>query len=174
MPRRTCKSRLRNRCGHNAYEGFFVGIQIANDDLLLGGKLIRGNDPGAMAAQKNSFRHLREAFAIHIASGQKDSDLFRNATAAAQVFVGHDMHSSRETVLRTRLTGSVPLRHRKVGRSSTGAMGDQCFLRGARARCWRCSRTPVQEIAASDELGFDPSRRRTLKAMKTVIRGAMR
>jgi hypothetical protein len=37
------------------------------------------------------------------------------------VFVGHDMHLLRETVLKARLTGSVPVRHRKWDRGSTDA-----------------------------------------------------
>jgi hypothetical protein len=83
-----------------------------------------------MAAEQDGLGHFREAFAIHIASGQKYSDLFRNAAAAAQVFEGHVMHSMREAVLlKARLTGSVPDRHRNWGYGSTCTTGDRGILR---------------------------------------------
>src|ERR1700676_2321313 len=124
---------FRTDAADNANESFFVGVEIADDDFLLGGELIGGNDASAVAAEEHGFGHFREAFAIHVASGQKDSELFGDAAAAAQVFVGHDMHSSREAVLKARLTGRLRVRYRNWGRGSTGAMGDGGILRRARA-----------------------------------------
>src|ERR1700722_4940850 len=105
----------------NADQGFFVGIELANDNFLLGGELIGGSDAGSVAAQKDGLGHFRKAFAVHVASGQKDSHLFRNAAAAAKVFVGHAMHSLREV-----------LRKAKVNckRASPAQKLEQWFQRG--------------------------------------------
>src|SRR5580704_7807719 len=56
---------------NDADQSFFVGIEVANDNFLLGGELIGGNDARAVAAEEDGFGHFREAFAIHVASGQK-------------------------------------------------------------------------------------------------------
>src|SRR5271157_2970681 len=117
---------------YNAYQSFPVGIQIANDDLLLGGEFIRGNDAGAVAAEQDSLRHFREAFAIQIASGQKDSDLFWNATAAAEVFVGHDVRSSRKSVLKPKVNRKCAKEAQKLGSWFHWRNGKGGVLRRAR------------------------------------------
>src|SRR3984957_20991356 len=109
----------------NADQGFFVGIEVANDNFLLGGELIGGSDAGSVAAQKDGLGHFRKAFAVHVASGQKDSPLFRKAAAAAKVFVGHAMHSLREVMRKARLTASVPVRRRNWSNGSSAAKGNR-------------------------------------------------
>src|SRR5580765_2423903 len=50
-------------------KSLFVGVEIPNDDLLLGGKLIRGNYPSTVAAEKDGLGHFGKTLAIHVASG---------------------------------------------------------------------------------------------------------
>jgi hypothetical protein len=65
-----------------------------------------------MAAEKDGLGHFGKALAIHVASGQKNSEFLGDAAAAAEMLVGHDMYSSREAQLKERLTGSLQAWHR--------------------------------------------------------------
>lgn len=87
----------------DADQGLFVGVQVPNDDLLLGGELIGGNNACTVATEKDSLGHFGKALAIHVASGQKDSEFLWDAAAAAEMLVGHVVYSSREEQLRKRL-----------------------------------------------------------------------
>src|SRR5580658_9592461 len=65
---------------NNANDRFLVGVEIANDDFLLGGQFVGRNDSRAVPAKQHGLRHFRETLAVHVASSQKDSELLRDAT----------------------------------------------------------------------------------------------
>ncbi len=74
----------------------FVRIEAADNQFLLGGKLVTRNDACSVPAQQHRFRRFREDFAFGVAANQKDSDLFWNSATSAHSFGGHLVtHSER-------------------------------------------------------------------------------
>jgi len=65
----------------NADFGFLVTFGPTEKELLLGGKLVLGDEPGAMEAEEDGLGVLREELARQIAADEEDGDFFRDATA---------------------------------------------------------------------------------------------
>jgi len=63
--------------------GFGVAIGAAEDELLLGRKLVMGNDAGAVEAEEDGVGGLGENLAIKIAADQDDGDFLRDAAGDA-------------------------------------------------------------------------------------------
>ncbi len=68
---------------------FDVAIGATKDELLLGRKLVMGNDAGAVEAEEDGVGGLGENLAVEIAADQEDGDLFRDAAAAAHNLLWH-------------------------------------------------------------------------------------
>lgn len=84
----------------DADDGFFVRVEVAEDDFLFGAELIFGDDARAVTAEDHCLCHLGKALAIDVASDQKDRELFGNAAAAARMFVRHRHGSQGKRDLR--------------------------------------------------------------------------
>src|SRR5580704_6925657 len=69
--------------------GFAKAIGATKDELLLGGKLVVGNDAGTMEAEKEGVGGFRENFAVEIAADQEDGNFFRNAASDAHNLQWH-------------------------------------------------------------------------------------
>ena len=61
---------------------FDVAIGATKDELLLGGKLVMGDDAGAVKAEEDGVGGLGENLAVEIAADQEDGNFFRDAAAA--------------------------------------------------------------------------------------------
>jgi len=68
---------------------FDVAIGATKNELLFGGKLVMGNDAGAVEAEENGVGGLGENLAAEIAADQEDGNLFRDAAAAAHNLLWH-------------------------------------------------------------------------------------
>jgi hypothetical protein len=106
---------FRTDASDDADEGLLVGIQIAEDYFLFGGKLVTRNDTGAVAAEKHGLGHFGKTLALHVASGQRDSEFLGDAGAAAEVLVGHDKPFSREAELKAKINRKLMSRAEKLG-----------------------------------------------------------
>lgn len=62
---------------------FFVVLRPAEDELLLGGKFVPGEDARAVKAEDDSPGALRENFAAQIIADEEDGKFLRDASAAA-------------------------------------------------------------------------------------------
>ena len=67
----------------------FEAVGDLEDELLFGGKLVMGNDTGAVEAEENGVGGLGENLAGEIAADQEDGDFFRDAAAAAHNLLWH-------------------------------------------------------------------------------------
>src|SRR5712692_5034610 len=66
--------------------GLFVGIEPAEDYLLLCGKCVLRNNARAIAAQQDRLGLLGKHLAFHVAANQQNCNFFRNSAAAAHAF----------------------------------------------------------------------------------------
>ena len=80
---------LRAELADDADFGFDVAIGATKNELLFRGKLVMGNDAGAVEAEENGVGGLGEDFAVEIAADQEHGNLFRNAAAAAHNLLWH-------------------------------------------------------------------------------------
>ena len=80
---------LRAELADDADFRFDVAIGATKDELLLGGKLVMGNDAGAVEAEENGVGGLGENLAVEIAADQEDGNFFRDAAAAAHNLLWH-------------------------------------------------------------------------------------
>jgi hypothetical protein len=80
---------LRAELADDADFRFDVAVGATKDELLFGGKLVKGNDAGAVEAEENGVGGLGENLAVEIAADQEDGNLFRNAAAAAHNLLWH-------------------------------------------------------------------------------------
>jgi hypothetical protein len=80
---------LRAKLADDADFRFDVALGATKDELLLGGKLVMGNDAGAVEAEENGVGGLGENLAVEIAADQEDGDFFRNAAAATHNLQWH-------------------------------------------------------------------------------------
>jgi hypothetical protein len=80
---------LRAELADDADFHFDVALGATKDELLLGRKLVMGNDAGAVEAEENGVGGLGENLAVEIAADQEDGDLFRDAAAAAHNLQWH-------------------------------------------------------------------------------------
>ena len=78
--------------------GFGVAIGTTQDKLLLGRKLVMGNDAGAVEAEEDGIGGLGEDFAIEIAADQEDGNFFRDAASDAHNLLWHVESQSRTCV----------------------------------------------------------------------------
>lgn len=69
--------------------GFAKAIGATKDELLLGGKLVMGNDAGTMEAEEEGVGGFGENFAVEIAADQEDGNFFRNAASDAHNLQWH-------------------------------------------------------------------------------------
>src|SRR5690242_16282789 len=106
---------FRTDASDDADECLLIGIQIAEDYFLFGGELVTRNDAGAVAAEQHCLGHFGKALALHVASGQKDSELLGDAGTAAEVLVGHDKPFSREAELKAKINRKLMSRAEKLG-----------------------------------------------------------
>lgn len=63
--------------------GFLVALGPAEDELLLWGELMAGEDAGAVKAEEDGGGVLGKDFAAEVAPDEEDGDFLRNASAAA-------------------------------------------------------------------------------------------
>ena len=64
---------------NNADFRFAVFFGPAEDEFLLGGKFVAGEDAGAMKAKKNGGSRFGEDAAVQIGADEEDGDLFGDA-----------------------------------------------------------------------------------------------
>jgi len=74
---------LRAKLADDADFGFLVALGPAEDELLLGGKLVAGEEAGAVKAEEDSGGGLGKDFAVQIAPDEEDGNFFRDAARAA-------------------------------------------------------------------------------------------
>lgn len=63
--------------------GFLVALRPAEDKLLLGGKLMAGEEAGAVKAEQDRGGGIGKDFAVQVAPDEEDGDFFRDAARAA-------------------------------------------------------------------------------------------
>lgn len=74
---------LRADLADDADFGFLVALGPAEDEFLLGRKLVAREEAGAMEAEEDSGSVLGKDFAPKVAPDEEDGDFLRNASAAA-------------------------------------------------------------------------------------------
>ena len=72
----------------DADDGFAVAIGTAEDELLIGGKFIAGEDAGTVEAEDDGGSGFGENFAFQIAADEEDGDGFRDAASDAHNLLG--------------------------------------------------------------------------------------
>ncbi len=75
--------RVRADLADDADFRFFVALWPAKNQLLLGRKLVPGNEAGTVTAEHHSFCGLRKNLAAQVRTDQEDGDFFRDAAASA-------------------------------------------------------------------------------------------
>jgi hypothetical protein len=74
----------------DANVGFLVALRPAEDEFLLGGELVAGEEAGAVKAEEDGGGGLGKDLAVQVAPDEEDGDFFRDATAAAHNLWWHE------------------------------------------------------------------------------------
>jgi len=88
---------LRADVADDANVRFFIALGPAKDELLFGGKLVAGEDAGAVKTEEDGLGGFGEDAAIQIAADKEDGDFFRDASAAAHNLLWQEGGQKRES-----------------------------------------------------------------------------